>query len=87
MPASYGFMRGTKAQNGAAMPHGCRRLARAASGEIAKAYDEATGEARALGIFEVPTFVSGGEIFCGDDRLDDAIRWRRAQAQSSGNPA
>jgi 2-hydroxychromene-2-carboxylate isomerase len=30
----------------------------------------------------VPTFSVGGEIFWGDDRLEDAIQWRRA----SGSP-
>lgn len=47
----------------------------AAAGE---AFEAATGEARRLGIFGAPTFAVGGEIFWGDDRLDDAIRWLRA---------
>jgi 2-hydroxychromene-2-carboxylate isomerase len=54
-----------------------RVLAHAASAETAKAYEAATAEARSLGIFGVPTFVSGGEIFWGDDRLDDAVRWHQ----------
>ena len=33
--------------------------------------------ARRLGIFGAPTFAVGGEIFWGDDRLDDAIEWAR----------
>jgi 2-hydroxychromene-2-carboxylate isomerase len=52
-----------------------RVLALARSDEIGRAYDEATAEARSLGIFGAPTFVTGGEIFWGDDRLDDAVRW------------
>jgi 2-hydroxychromene-2-carboxylate isomerase len=28
-------------------------------------------------VFGVPTFVSGGELFWGDDRLEDAIRWHK----------
>jgi 2-hydroxychromene-2-carboxylate isomerase len=52
-----------------------RVLERAASEETTKAYEAATAEARSLGIFGVPTFASRGEIFWGDDRLDDAIRW------------
>ncbi|MDP1532812.1 MAG: 2-hydroxychromene-2-carboxylate isomerase, partial [Rubrivivax sp.] len=28
-----------------------------------------------LGVFGSPTFVVAGEIFWGDDRLEDAIRW------------
>jgi 2-hydroxychromene-2-carboxylate isomerase len=44
-------------------------LERAASREIGAAYEAATGEARAVG---TPTFVVVGEVFWGDDRLDDA---------------
>jgi 2-hydroxychromene-2-carboxylate isomerase len=55
-----------------------RVLPLAQSDEIAVAYDAATAEARNLGIFGVPTFVTRGEIFWGDDRLDDAMRWHRA---------
>jgi 2-hydroxychromene-2-carboxylate isomerase len=54
-----------------------RVLARAASEETTKTYEAATAEARGLGIFGVPTFVSRGEIFWGDDRLDDAVRWHQ----------
>jgi len=54
-----------------------RVLALARSEEIGRAYDAATAEARALGIFGAPTFVTGGEIFWGDDRLDDAVRWHQ----------
>ena len=35
----------------------------------------ATDEARRLGIFGAPTFVTRGELFWGDDRLDDALAW------------
>lgn len=52
-----------------------RVLALAQSDHIGRAYDEATAEARSLGIFGAPTFVTRGEIFWGDDRLDDAVRW------------
>ena len=38
----------------------------------------ATAEARSLGIFGVPTFATRGEIFWGDDRLEDAIRWHQS---------
>jgi 2-hydroxychromene-2-carboxylate isomerase len=40
------------------------------------AYLAATDEARRLGIFGSPTFVVDGELFWGDDRLEDAIAWR-----------
>src|SRR5262249_39084057 len=37
-----------------------------------------TEEAIALGIFGAPSFVSCGELFWGNDRLDDALAWHRA---------
>ncbi|MEX2035837.1 MAG: DsbA family protein [Xanthobacteraceae bacterium] len=52
-----------------------RVLALAASDEISRAYDEATAEAKSRGIFCAPTFATRGEIFWGDDRLEDAVRW------------
>jgi 2-hydroxychromene-2-carboxylate isomerase len=52
-----------------------RVLKLARSYEIGHAYDEATAEAKRLGIFGAPTFVTGGELFWGDDRLEDAVRW------------
>jgi 2-hydroxychromene-2-carboxylate isomerase len=55
-----------------------RALERAAGGEIGKLYDGETAEARRLGVFGSPTFVVGGELFWGDDRLDDAVRWVRS---------
>jgi 2-hydroxychromene-2-carboxylate isomerase len=39
-----------------------------------------TDEARELGIFGAPSFTVAGELFWGDDRLEDAIAW----AQSIG---
>ena len=44
----------------------------------------ATDEARALGIFGAPTFVARGEVFWGDDRLEDAVTW--AQRGTLGAP-
>jgi 2-hydroxychromene-2-carboxylate isomerase len=52
-----------------------RVLALAQSDEIGRAYDEATAEAKNLGIFGAPTFITRGEMFWGDDRLEDAVRW------------
>jgi 2-hydroxychromene-2-carboxylate isomerase len=52
-----------------------RVLALAESDETGRAYDQATAEAKALGVFGAPTFVTRGEIFWGDDRLEDAVRW------------
>lgn len=37
---------------------------------------EATEDAKDFGIFGSPSFVVDGELFWGDDRLDDAIAWR-----------
>lgn len=54
-----------------------RVLALAASGEIEAALAGETGQARALGIFGSPVFVTGGELFWGDDRLEDAVAWHR----------
>ncbi len=49
----------------------------AASSEIEKEFENATDEARSLGIFGSPTFVVGDQLFWGDDRLEDAISWAR----------
>ena len=43
--------------------------------EIETAYLKCTDDARALGIFGAPTFIVGGELFWGDDRLEDAVEW------------
>ena len=52
-----------------------RVLALAQSDAIGRAYDDATAEAKRLGIFGAPSFVTRGEVFWGDDRLEDAVRW------------
>jgi len=49
----------------------------ALSDETARAYKAATDEARSLGIFGAPTFVARGEVFWGDDRLEDAVTWHQ----------
>ena len=49
----------------------------ARSERIGKVYETATDEARRLGVFGSPSFVVAGEVFWGDDRLDDAITWLR----------
>ena len=56
-------------------PH--RVIALAESDEIAGAYRAETDTARKLGIFGAPTFVAGGEVFWGDDRLEDAVTWHQ----------
>ena len=37
--------------------------------------DKETIEAKALGVFGSPSFVISGEVFWGDDRLEDAVNW------------
>jgi len=39
-----------------------------------------TERAQALGIFGAPSFVVDGEVFWGNDRLEDAIGWALGQA-------
>jgi 2-hydroxychromene-2-carboxylate isomerase len=36
-----------------------------------------TERATELGIFGAPTFVAGGELFWGNDRLEEAVAWAR----------
>lgn len=55
-------------------------IARANTEGIRDRYAAETQVARALGIFGSPTFVSGGEIFWGDDRLEDALDWCKSHA-------
>ena len=50
-------------------------VSRADSREIRDRYDSETALAREMGIFGSPTFVVGGEVFWGDDRLEDALEW------------
>jgi 2-hydroxychromene-2-carboxylate isomerase len=52
-----------------------RVRARADSDEIRAAFRAATDEARRAGVFGVPSFTTRGELFWGDDRLEDAVRW------------
>lgn len=50
-------------------------LARADSADVREAYRLETEKAKAIGIFGAPTFVACGEIFWGDDRLEEALEW------------
>ncbi len=54
-----------------------RVIAVANSQTVGAAYQAATDEARSLKIFGAPTFNVDGEIFWGDDRLEDAVDWHR----------
>ena len=42
-------------------------------------YEANTEEAKQLGVFGAPSFSIGNEIFWGDDRLEDAIRFAAGQ--------
>lgn len=60
-------------------------ILRQADSDAAKAdLAAATEQAKALGIFGSPSFIVDGELFWGDDRLDDAIRWLKQM--ESGPP-
>lgn len=49
---------------------------RQAHGEnIERALVEQTTRAAEIGIFGSPTFIVDGEVFWGDDRLEDAVAW------------
>lgn len=49
----------------------------AQSERISSALAAATDDAMGVGVFGSPTFVVGGEVFWGDDRLDDAVAWAK----------
>lgn len=50
-------------------------LERAVAPENKELLHARTGRAREIGIFGAPSFVVGGEMFWGDDRLEDAVTW------------
>ena len=51
-----------------------------AAGAAKEALRTQTERAVALGIFGAPSFVSGDELFWGNDRLEDALAWHRGHA-------
>ena len=53
-------------------------IARSQSEEIDKLYKDQTSSAAKKGIFGSPSFMVGDEVFWGDDRLEDAIRWLKS---------
>jgi 2-hydroxychromene-2-carboxylate isomerase len=58
-----------------------------AAQEVRQRLREATDAALALGVRGVPTVVVGGELFWGDDRLEEAAAAAGAVAPSGGGPA
>jgi len=61
-----------------------RVLEAAKSEAIGERYKAATEEAKSLGVFGSPTFIVDGEVFWGDDRLEDAIGWHKRVAETGG---
>jgi 2-hydroxychromene-2-carboxylate isomerase len=43
--------------------------------EIKDRLKQQTAQAEARGIFGAPSFISGDELFWGDDRLEQALAW------------
>jgi len=56
---------------------GMRAVELAQTQEMKDRLRASTDEARRLGIFGAPDFVVNGELFFGQDRLEDAIEWAR----------
>jgi 2-hydroxychromene-2-carboxylate isomerase len=54
-------------------------VSRARSQPIKDALRETTDQAGRSGIFGAPTFLVDGELFWGDDRLEDAVAWARGK--------
>lgn len=52
-------------------------IAAANADDTVQRLEDETAAARALGIFGSPTFAVDGEIFWGDDRLEDALAWSK----------
>jgi len=52
-----------------------RVLEFADSQDVEAAYQNQTEKAKRVGIFGSPSFIVDGELFWGDDRLEDAITW------------
>jgi 2-hydroxychromene-2-carboxylate isomerase len=48
-------------------------LARSETPETKQRLRQQTEEAQELGIFGAPSFLTGGELFWGDDRLEQAL--------------
>jgi 2-hydroxychromene-2-carboxylate isomerase len=58
-------------------PDSSRNLSRIEQPEIKERLKQQTAEAQRLGIFGAPSFVAGGELFWGDDRLEQALAWAK----------
>jgi len=56
---------------------GAALVARTAEPAVKQALRDRGEEARRLGLFGAPSLVVGGELFFGQDRLEDALAWAR----------
>jgi 2-hydroxychromene-2-carboxylate isomerase len=54
-----------------------RILAVAESPDLLAALDDETAAAREAGVFGAPSFIAAGELFWGDDHLEDALHWAK----------
>ncbi|MCV2882665.1 2-hydroxychromene-2-carboxylate isomerase [Actibacterium sp. XHP0104] len=61
----------------AGLPHDL--IQRAGTPEVKTALRAQTEEAMRIGLFGAPSFVSGAEVFWGDDRLEQAMAWALRQ--------
>ena len=52
---------------------------KAMSSDINKQYLDNTDIAYKNGVFGSPTFIHDGEVFWGDDRLEDCIKWIKSK--------
>ena len=61
------------------------QLARTSEPAVKEALRVQTDQAQALGIFGAPTFITeSGELFWGDDRLEQALAWGPARSGAAG---
>ena len=58
-------------------------IARAKTEGAKEALRKRVDRARNLGLFGAPTFFVEGEMFWGNDRLEDALEWTRRTAPAS----
>jgi 2-hydroxychromene-2-carboxylate isomerase len=62
-------------------------LAAAESSETKTALRQATEQAQSLGIYGAPSFTTGsGELFWGNDRLEQALAWAQKEAAERQEP-
>ena len=52
-----------------------RVLKKVEASDIEAIYEKNTNTAFKVGVFGSPTFIYDGEVFWGDDRLEDCIKW------------